>query len=164
MVSTTRCIYTCPVSSGMCPRPPPEVVWTIEFILVSNAFRRGIYTWSFHDWIAIRSDKTHEVTSVNSPLDVRQAALSVAHKMRWRCRCRCILMLFLAYPVEPTGCSAAHSKYCGKREHQCRKMLFTSKLEPSCSHRTHFLERPLSPLHSRLAQESQCLESHVKLI
>ncbi len=51
-------------------------------------------------------------------LDVRQEALYVAHKMQWRCRCRCILMLS-AYPVEPTGCGAAHSKYCGKREHQC---------------------------------------------
>ncbi len=28
-------------------------------------------------------------------------------------------MLFLACPVEPTLCGAAHSKYCGKREHQC---------------------------------------------
>ncbi len=26
VVSTTRCIYTCPVSPGMRPRPPPEVV------------------------------------------------------------------------------------------------------------------------------------------
>ncbi len=35
-------------------------------------------------------------------------------------RCRCILMLFfLACPVEPTRCGAAHSKYSGKREHQC---------------------------------------------
>ncbi len=33
MVSTTRCIYTCPVSSGMRPRPPPEVFWAIGFIL-----------------------------------------------------------------------------------------------------------------------------------
>ncbi len=30
VVSTTRCIYTCPVSSGMWPRPPPEVFWAIE--------------------------------------------------------------------------------------------------------------------------------------
>ncbi len=52
-------------------------------------------------------------------LDVRQAAFYVAHKMRLRCRCRCILMLFLAYPVEPTGRDASHSKYFGKREHQC---------------------------------------------
>ncbi len=29
-----------------------------------------------------------------------------------------ILMLFLAYLVEPTG-YVVHSKYCGKREHQC---------------------------------------------
>ncbi len=48
-------------------------------------------------------------------LDVRQAALYVAHKMRWRCGCGCILMLFFA----STECGAAHSKYCGKREHQC---------------------------------------------
>ncbi len=33
VVSTTRCIYTCPVSSGMWPRPPPEVFWAIRFIL-----------------------------------------------------------------------------------------------------------------------------------
>ncbi len=31
VVSTTRCIYTCPAWSGMRPRPPPEVVWAIEF-------------------------------------------------------------------------------------------------------------------------------------
>ncbi len=48
VVSTTRCIYTCPVSSGMRPRSPPEVVWAIRFISVSNAFRRaftpGLFT------------------------------------------------------------------------------------------------------------------------
>ncbi len=33
VVSTTRCIYICPVSSGMRPRPPPEVFWAIGFIL-----------------------------------------------------------------------------------------------------------------------------------
>ncbi len=27
-------------------------------------------------------------------------------------------MFFITYPVEPTGCGAAHSKYCRKREHQ----------------------------------------------
>ncbi len=41
VVSTTRCIYTCPVSSGMRPRPPPEVVWAIGFISASNAFQRA---------------------------------------------------------------------------------------------------------------------------
>lgn len=25
----------------------------------------GIYTWSFHNWIAIRSEKTHKVTRCN---------------------------------------------------------------------------------------------------
>ncbi len=48
VVSTTRCIYTCPVSSGMRPRPPPEVVWAIGFISISNAFWRaftpGLFT------------------------------------------------------------------------------------------------------------------------
>lgn len=37
-------------------------------------------------------------------LGVRQAALSVAHEMWWRCS---ILILLLAYPAEPTRCSAA---------------------------------------------------------
>ncbi len=32
----------------------------------------GIYTWSFQDRIAIRSDKMHEVTSCNQPLNVVQ--------------------------------------------------------------------------------------------
>ncbi len=41
VVSTTRCIYTCPVLSGMLPRPPSEVVWAIEFISVSKAFQRA---------------------------------------------------------------------------------------------------------------------------
>ncbi len=64
VVSTTRCIYTCPVSSGMRPRPPPEVVWAIGFISVSE----GIYTCFFHDRIAIRSEKTHEVTRCKQAL------------------------------------------------------------------------------------------------
>ncbi len=34
-------------------------------------------------------------------------------------RCRCINAFFFACPVEPTRCGAAHSKYSGKREHQC---------------------------------------------
>jgi len=29
--SITRYIYICPVSSGMRPWPPPEVVWAIRF-------------------------------------------------------------------------------------------------------------------------------------
>ncbi len=45
VVSTTRCIYTCPVSSGMRPRPPPEVFWAI-----------GLYY------------KIHEVTRCKQPL------------------------------------------------------------------------------------------------
>ncbi len=35
VVSTTRCIYTCPVLSRMHHRPPPEVVWAIGFQSVS---------------------------------------------------------------------------------------------------------------------------------
>ncbi len=66
-------------------------------------------------------------------------------------------MLFLVYPVEPTACCAAHSKYCRKREHQCRK------LKPSRSHNAyllHFLEGHLSCL----AQESRMFRKHVKLM
>ncbi len=40
VVSTTRCIYTCPVSSGMRPRPPPEVFWAIGFILQKHEVTR----------------------------------------------------------------------------------------------------------------------------
>ncbi len=63
-----------------------------------------------------------------------QAALSVAHKMRWRSRCRCILMCFIAYPVEPTRCRAATlfiQNIAEKENINAEKMLFTSKLKPS---------------------------------
>ncbi len=66
-------------------------------------------------------------------LHVRQAALSVAHTMRWRCMCHCILMLFLAYPVDPTGCGAATlfiQNIAEKESINVEKMLFTSKLKP----------------------------------
>ncbi len=73
-------------------------------------------------------------------LGVRQAALSVAHEMPWRCRCHCILMLFLAYPVEPTRCGAATlfiQNIVEKENIIAGNMLFTSKPKPSRSHRTH---------------------------
>ncbi len=41
VVSTTRCIYTCLVLSGMLPRPSPEVVWAIGFVSISKAFWRA---------------------------------------------------------------------------------------------------------------------------
>ncbi len=74
--------------------------------------------------------------------------------------CHCILMLFLAYPVEATRCGAATlfiQNIVEKENINAEMMLFTSKLEPSRSHRTyllHFLKGHLSPLHSSLAQES----------
>ncbi len=36
VVSTTRCIYTCPVLPGMRPRPPHEGVWAIIWELICN--------------------------------------------------------------------------------------------------------------------------------
>ncbi len=36
VVSTTKCIYSCPVLSGMRPRPPPEVVWAIGYRYLSR--------------------------------------------------------------------------------------------------------------------------------
>ncbi len=58
--STTRWIYTCPVSSGMGPRPPPEVVWAIDSYPSRMCFGGHFYTWSFQDLIAIWSEKkTH---------------------------------------------------------------------------------------------------------
>ncbi len=73
-------------------------------------------------------------------LGVRQAALSLAHKMRWRCKCRCILMLLLAYPVEPTRCDAAAlfiQNIAEKESINVEMILFTAKLKPSRSHWMH---------------------------
>ncbi len=68
-------------------------------------------------------------------------------------------MVFLAYPVEPTGCGAAHSKYCReKRENRCGDVVVYVKTETKPFTQNvyllNFLEGHLSPLHSRLAQES----------
>jgi len=49
VVSTTRCIYTCPVSSGMWPRLPSDVVWVI-------GVSEGIYTFSRSDTENVWSD------------------------------------------------------------------------------------------------------------
>ncbi len=46
-----------------------------------------------------------------------------------RCRCILIIIFFLAFPVEPTRCSAAHSKYCKKRERQCGEDVVYLKTE-----------------------------------
>ncbi len=62
VVLTTRCIYTCPVSSGMRPRPPPEVVWAIGFISFSKTFTPGLFRISY----PIRKT-THEVTRCKQP-------------------------------------------------------------------------------------------------
>ncbi len=67
VVSTTRCIYTCPVSSGMRPRPPPEVVWAIGFISVSNVFRRAFTPGLFRiRWLSDQK-KRMKWPGVNSP-------------------------------------------------------------------------------------------------
>ncbi len=97
---------------------------------------------------------------------VRQSALSVAHKMPWRCRCHCSYNAFLAYPVEPTGCGAAHSKYCGKREHQCGDVVYVktgTKPFTQNVYLSHFLEGHLSPLHSHLAQENRMFRKPCKI-
>ncbi len=47
--------------------------------------------------------------------------------------CHCILMLFLAYPVDPTGRGAATlfiQNIAEKESINVEKMLFTSKLKP----------------------------------
>ncbi len=58
VVATTRCIYTCPVSSGMQPRPPPEVV------LYPSRMRFGGHL----HLVFSGSEKTHEVTRCKQPL------------------------------------------------------------------------------------------------
>ncbi len=75
-------------------------------------------------------------------------------------------MLFLACPVEPTRCGAAHSKYCRRREHQCGEdvVYLKSETKPFTqnAYLLHFLEGHLSLLHSRLTQESpQPCQIHV---
>ncbi len=69
-------------------------------------------------------------------LGVRQAALSVTHEMRWQCKCYCMLMLLLAYPVEPTATLFIQNN-AEKENIIAEKILFTSKPKPSRSHRTH---------------------------
>ncbi len=68
-------------------------------------------------------------------------------------RCRCILMHFLTCTVEPTRCSAAHSKYCGKRKYQCGEDVVYLKTETKPftqnANLLHFLEGHLSSLHSQ---------------
>ncbi len=69
-----------------------------------------------------------------------------------------LVCFFLACPVEPTRCGAAHSKYCGKREHQCEEDVVYLKIETKPftqnAYLLHFLEGHLSSLHSCLTQES----------
>ncbi len=64
---------------------------------------------------------------------------------------------FLACPVELTRCSAAHSKYSRKREHQCGEDVYLkteTKPFTQNAYLLHFLEGHLSSLHSRLTQEN----------
>ncbi len=74
---------------------------------------------------------------------------------------------FLTYPVEPTG-YVVHSKYCGKREHQCRDDVVYVKTETKPftqnANLSHFLEGHLSPLHTRLAKVSQIFRKQFKII
>ncbi len=86
------------------------------------------------------------------------------HQAAWHTRCDDKVSLhfndffFFACPVEPTRCGAAHSKYCGKREHQCGEDVVYLKTETKSltqnAYLLHFLEGHLSSLHSRLTQES----------
>ncbi len=82
-------------------------------------------------------------------------------------RCHCIVMLFLTYPVEPTG-YLVHSKYCGKREHQCGDDVVYVKTETKPftqnANVSHFLEGHLSLLHSRLAKESRIFRKRFQII
>ncbi len=78
---------------------------------------------------------------------------------------RCLF--FLACPVEPTRCGAAHSKYCRQREHQCGDVVYIKTETKPLTHNSyllHFVEGHLSSLHSRLTQEStKPCQIHVRL-
>ncbi len=76
--------------------------------------------------------------------------------MRWRCRLMSLHLnaFFFAYPVEPNGC-VVHSKYCGKREHQCGDdAVYVKTGTKPFTQNAYFLEGHLSALHSRLAKVS----------
>ncbi len=66
-------------------------------------------------------------------------------------RCHCILMLILAYAVEPTRC-AVHLKYCGKTEYRCGDDVVYIKTgtKPFTqnAYLSHVLKGHLSALHS----------------
>ncbi len=65
-------------------------------------------------------------------------------------------MLFLAYPVEPTRYGAAmFIQNIAEKDNINVEMLFTSKRKSFTqnAYLSQFLERPLSPLLSRLARE-----------
>ncbi len=66
-------------------------------------------------------------------------------------------MLFLIYPVEPTG-YVVHSNTAEKIEHQCGDVVYVktgTKPFTQNAYFAHFLEGHLSPLHSCLAKESR---------
>ncbi len=95
-------------------------------------------------------------------LGVRQAALTVAHKVD---RCDCILMLLFSLPSWPQWIRCSFKILRKKRTSQI--MLFTSKLKPSHSHRMHILcifQRDIYQRCTRVLQKRvRYLESHFKL-
>ncbi len=95
-------------------------------------------------------------------LDVRRAALSAAHKMCLRCRCRCILMFFIA-SLKPLHAALLIQNITEKQDINAEKMMFTSKLNPSRSHRTHIYHIFYRDIYQRCTRVSHkrdtCLES-----
>ncbi len=95
----------------------------------------------------------------------------MVHEMRWQCKCRCIVMLLLACPVEATRCGAAAlfiKNVVEKETINVEKILFTLKLKPSRSHRSHFsciFYRDIYQ-HCTLVshKKAACLENHAKLM
>uniref|UniRef100_A0A8C1ZB80 Transmembrane p24 trafficking protein 1b n=1 Tax=Cyprinus carpio TaxID=7962 RepID=A0A8C1ZB80_CYPCA len=82
------------------------------------------------------------------PGDTSHSVFRVAHSrvrtallmMKMTKLCHCIIIFLLAYPVEATRCSAAAMFFQNTAEKEninVEKILFTSKLKPSCSHRMH---------------------------
>ncbi len=85
----------------------------------------------------LKSKSTFECKNVVFEFQVCvKAALSVVREMWWWFKCHCILMNLLACPVEPTRCGAAALE---KKPIKVEKILFTSKLKPSCSHWMYIL-------------------------
>ncbi len=96
---------------------------------------------------------------------VRQAALSVAHEMLWRCKCCWVTQV---NPLDEVllHCSfkILHEKRTSVRRRSCLPQNWNQRnLFMQNTYFMHFLEGQLSLFHSRLAQDSRMFRKPCKI-